>query len=246
MSIFQNFHSENMQKGRLYLIPTPLGESETSSWMGPEYAILLNSIPIYIVEEIRTARRFLRKAGFTGSIDNLIFRELNEHTLEADITGYLDETTAGHDIGLLSEAGLPCVADPGNLVVRQAHRLGIRVIPLVGPSSIMLALMASGLNGQHFTFHGYLPVKPVERASAIKRIEKESLQTGTSQIFIETPYRNLSLLESLIKICLPDTYLCIATDISQEGEIIRTLTMSEWKKEKPDLHKRPAVFILGR
>jgi 16S rRNA (cytidine1402-2'-O)-methyltransferase len=246
MSIFQNFHSEKMQKGRLYLIPTPLGESETSSWMGQEYAILLNSIHIYIVEEIRTARRFLRKAGFRGSIDNLIFRELNEHTPEADIASYLDETTAGHDIGLLSEAGLPCVADPGNLVVRQAHRYGIKVIPLVGPSSIMLALMASGLNGQHFTFHGYLPVKPAERATAIKRIEKECLHSGTSQIFIETPYRNLSLLESLIKTCLPDTYLCIASDISQEGEIIRTLPMSEWKKEKPDLHKRPAVFILGR
>lgn len=235
-----------MSKGRLFLIPTPLGENERSSWLNEEYSLLLNSINIYIVEEIRTARRFLRKAGFSGSIDNLTFRELNEHTLPIDIEGYLNEAMKGSDIGLLSEAGLPCIADPGNLVVRQAHRQNIRVVPLVGPSSLMLALMASGLNGQHFTFQGYLPVKPNERTATIKKLEKECLQSGVAQVFIETPYRNLSLLESLIKTCLPDTYLCIAADISQEGEMIRTLSIGDWKKEKPDLHKKPAVFILGR
>lgn len=234
-----------MERGKLYLIPTPLGETSHNGWIDAQFTALINSIGIYIVEEIRTARRFLKKAGFQGSIDELVFKELNEHTQASEINGYLNETLKGADIGLLSEAGVPCIADPGNLVVMQAHKLGTKVIPLIGPSSITMALMASGLNGQQFSFHGYLPVKPHDRISAIRRLEKESFNGHRAQVFIETPYRNNSMFESLTKNCLPDTYLCIATDINQEGEFIRTLTIREWKLNPPDIQKRPTVYIIS-
>jgi 16S rRNA (cytidine1402-2'-O)-methyltransferase len=151
----------------------------------------------------------------------------------------------GHHVGLLSEAGLPCIADPGNIVVRLAHRKGIRVIPLTGPSSIMLALMASGLNGQNFVFHGYLPVKPDERAKALRDLENAVSKGNQTQIFIETPYRNLQMLESIVKTCHPSLTLCIAADLTLETEWIRSMPLNEWKRQKPELHKRPAVFLIG-
>ena len=234
-----------MKKGNLYLIPTPLGETGFEAGI-PAYNLqILKQINTFIVEELRTARRFLRKAGYTNDFEAVNFYLLNEHTPDNEAVTMLENATAGENIGLLSEAGLPCIADPGNIVVRLAHRKGIRVIPLTGPSSIMLALMASGLNGQNFVFHGYLPVKPDERTRAIRELEQAATKGNQTQIFIETPYRNMAMLESILKSCHPSLILCVAADLTLETEWIRSMTVQEWKKEKPELHKRPVVFLLG-
>jgi 16S rRNA (cytidine1402-2'-O)-methyltransferase len=234
-----------MNKGILYLIPTPLGETGFEKGLPAYNMQILHRIDTFIVEEIRTARRFLRKAGYTRDFELVTFYLLNEHTPDNEVTTMLEKAMAGHHIGLLSEAGLPCIADPGNIAVRLAHRKGIRVIPLTGPSSIMLALMASGLNGQNFVFHGYLPVKPDERTKALRDLENAASRNSQTQIFIETPYRNLQMLESIVKSCHPSLTLCIAVDLTLETEWIRSMPLSEWKRQKPDLHKRPAVFLLG-
>jgi len=231
--------------GNLYLIPTPLGETGFEIGLPAYNMQILDHIEIFIVEELRTARRFLRKAGYTKDFETVTFYLLNEHTPDVEAASMLELSLAGKNIGLLSEAGLPCVADPGNIVVRLAHRKGIRVVPLIGPSSIMLALMASGLNGQNFAFHGYLPVKPDERSRALRELDHAATKSNQTQIFIETPYRNLQMLESIIKTCHPSLRLCIAVDLTLETEWIRSIPVSEWKKQKPDLHKRPAVFLLG-
>jgi 16S rRNA (cytidine1402-2'-O)-methyltransferase len=234
-----------VQHGILYLIPTPLGECELQQCL-PVYNIeLLNSVDIFIVEELRTARRFLRKAGIQKRIDEITFLELNEHTETIETKHYLDEAFHGKNIGLLSEAGIPCVADPGSVIVKLAHESGIQVKPLNGPSSIMLALMASGLNGQQFIFHGYLPVKVDQRKKALRILEQDALQTGKTHIFIETPYRNNAMLQTIVDTCHPDTKLSIAADLTLETEFIRTATTSKWKKNTPDLNKRPAVFLIG-
>jgi 16S rRNA (cytidine1402-2'-O)-methyltransferase len=234
-----------MTKGNLYLIPTPLGDSGFEAGM-PAYNLqILQEINTFIVEELRTARRFLRKAGYTKDFESVTFYLLNEHTPDNEAVTMLEKAVAGQHIGLISEAGLPCIADPGNIAVRLAHRKGIRVIPLTGPSSIMLALMASGLNGQNFVFHGYLPVKPDERSKALRELEHAASKGNQAQIFIETPYRNLQMLESIIKTCHPSLMLCIAADLTLETEWIRSMPLNEWKKLKPELHKRPAVFLLG-
>jgi 16S rRNA (cytidine1402-2'-O)-methyltransferase len=234
-----------MIKGILYLIPTPLGETGFETGL-PAYNLqILDHIDIFVIEELRTARRFLRKAGYTRDFEAVTFYLLNEHTPDEEAAGMLELSMAGRNIGLLSEAGLPCIADPGNIVVRLAHRKGIRVVPLIGPSSIMLALMASGLNGQNFAFHGYLPVKPDERSRALRELDHAATKNNQTQIFIETPYRNLQMLESITKTCHPSLRLCIAVDLTLETEWIRSISVSEWKKQKPDLHKRPAVFLLG-
>jgi len=234
-----------MIKGNLYLIPTPLGETGFDAGM-PAYNLqILHNIDTFIVEELRTARRFLRKAGYDKDFETVTFYLLNEHTPDNEAAGMLEKSMGGKHIGLLSEAGLPCIADPGNIVARLAHRKGIRVIPLTGPSSIMLALMASGLNGQNFVFHGYLPVKPDERTKALRELEYAASKGNQTQIFIETPYRNLQMLESIVKTCHPSLTLCIAVDLTLVTEWIRSLPLSEWKKQKPELHKRPAVFLLG-
>jgi len=234
-----------MINGNLYLIPTPLGETGFDKGM-PAYNLqILQKIDTFIVEELRTARRFLRKAGYTKDFETVTFYLLNEHTPEDEASGMLENASKGHHLGLLSEAGLPCIADPGNIVVRLAHRKGIRVIPLTGPSSIMLALMASGLNGQNFVFHGYLPVKPDERTKALRELENSASRNNQTQIFIETPYRNLQMLESIIKTCHTSLTLCIAVDLTLETEWIRSMPLNEWKRQKPELHKRPAVFLLG-
>jgi 16S rRNA (cytidine1402-2'-O)-methyltransferase len=234
-----------MTKGNLYLIPTPLGETGFEASL-PAYNLqILQTIDVFIVEELRTARRFLRKAGYTKDFENVEFYLLNEHTPDNEALTMLEKAGSGQNIGLLSEAGLPCIADPGNIVVRLAHQKGIRVIPLTGPSSIMMALMASGFNGQNFVFHGYLPVKPEERAKALRELEQAQARHNQTQIFIETPYRNIAMLESIVKTCHPSLMLCIAVDLTLTTEWIRSLAISEWKKQKPDLHKRPAVFLLG-
>lgn len=237
--------TSHMNKGNLYLIPTPLGETGLETGL-PAYNLqVLQQIDTFIVEELRTARRFLRKAGYAKDFENVTFYLLNEHTPDEEAGGMLENALNGKLIGLLSEAGLPCIADPGNIIVRLAHRKGIRVVPLTGPSSIMLALMASGLNGQNFVFHGYLPVKPDERLKSLRDLEHAASKGKQTQIFIETPYRNMAMLESIVKTCHPSLTLCIAADLTLETEWIRSMPVSEWKRQRPELHKRPAVFLLG-
>lgn len=199
------------------------------------------------MEELRTARRFLKKARYPYPIDETEFFILNEHTTHGEIGGYLDAIERGDNIGLLSEAGLPCVADPGAMIVRVAQRRGIEVVPLVGPSSLMLALMASGLNGQSFAFNGYLPVDKSQRASAIRRLEERARRERQTQLFIEAPYRNNQLLEALCTVLQPDTDICVACDLTLPSQYIRTLPAKQWQKEreKTNLHKRNTVFLIG-
>lgn len=235
-----------MNKGNLYLIPTPLGDTGFNSALPAFNHAIIQNIETFIVEELRTARRFLRKAGYTKDFENVTFHLLNEQTPDIEAANMLDNVLSGKNVGLLSEAGLPCIADPGNIVVQLAHKKGIRVIPLTGPSSILLALMASGLNGQNFTFHGYLPVKPDERTKVLRDLEREIGKKGQTQIFIETPYRNQQMLDGIIKACSPSVMLCIAVDLTLDSEWIRCLTLQQWKKQSTDIHKKPAVFLLGR
>jgi 16S rRNA (cytidine1402-2'-O)-methyltransferase len=233
-----------MQKGKLYLIPSTIGESPVDMVIPAYNMQIINKIDIYIVEEIRTARRFLKKAGLIKPIDELSFFVLNEHSKPEEIDKYLDAIQKGENIGLLSEAGVPCIADPGADIVRIAQQKNIEVIPLVGPSSILLALMASGFNGQQFAFLGYLPVDKNLRVNKIKEIEKNVYQKNETQIFIETPYRNNQLIESLLQSCRSETLLCIATDITLETAFIKTRTIAAWKKSVPDFHKKTTVFLL--
>lgn len=233
--------------GRLILFPVPIGADEISVSL-PSYNLqLLAGCHTFIVEELRTARRFLKHAGYPHAIDDTVFHLLNEHTSPDQITHYLDAIGKGEDVGLLSEAGLPCVADPGAMVTRMAQRRGIEIVPLVGPSSLMLALMASGLNGQSFAFQGYLPVDRQRRVSAVRALEQSALRTGQTQIFIEAPYRNNQMLASLAESCHPDTLICVACDLTLATQTVRTLPASQWRKEKEkiNLHKRNTVFLIG-
>lgn len=231
-------------KGKLYLIPSPLGDNQPSEVLPEMVFETIGRIRTYVVEEVRTARRFLSRAGLKGKIDTLEFYELNEHTSSEQIEGYLGLFERGEDIGLISEAGLPAVADPGAQLVALCHKRGIEVIPLVGPSSLMLALMASGLNGQSFAFCGYIPAKSDERKSRLKVLEKVSSQLNQTQIIIETPYRNDSLLADILSVCNPSTRLCIAADITLPTAYIRTASIGDWKKNVPTIGKRPCVFLL--
>lgn len=236
---------KNIQtKASLYLIPSSLGGENTEDILPAGHTRLLNSLDVFIVENLRTARRFLRSAGFTGNFDDITFHLLNKHTSRVELSGFLKDAISGKNVGLLSEAGCPCIADPGQEVVRQAHMLGIRVVPLVGPSSILLALMASGFNGQRFAFHGYLPVQGPDRARALRDLEKLSYQEDQTQIFMETPFRNDQMLESILSNCRGETMLCIACDITKEDEFINTKSVAAWKKEKPVLHKRTSIFLI--
>jgi 16S rRNA (cytidine1402-2'-O)-methyltransferase len=233
-----------MKKGKLYLIPSSLG-SETSDHILPVFnQEITKQFSVFIVENIRTARRFLRSTGYVKDFDDVVFHLLDKHSRPEEWTEFLNETEAGKDIGLLSEAGLPCIADPGNVIVRNAHKKGIEITPLVGPSSLMLALMASGFNGQNFCFHGYLPIKSNERKNKIKELENDVYRKDQTQIFIETPYRNLALLESIIKQCKGSSMLCIAFDLTLDTQKIISKTVAQWKKTKIDLHKKPAVFLI--
>lgn len=231
-------------KGKLYLIPSPLGDYDPDVVIPAPTLELLQHIGCYVVEEVRTARRYLSRAGLKGHIQELEFHELNEHTSTAEVERLVALFEDGRDVGLISEAGLPAVADPGSALVALCHRHGIEVVPQVGPSSLMMALMASGLNGQSFTFCGYLPAKTEERRSAIKSIEKTSQSRRQTQIFIETPYRNDAMFSDLLQSCRPSTRICIAADITMPDEFIRTKTVAEWKKENPIIGKRPCVFLM--
>jgi len=233
-------------KGKLYLIPNTLGESSLEEVIPNGNIDKILKIKHFIVEDLRNARRFLSKAGWRGSIEELEFYELNEHSKPRDIIKHLDKAAEGIDIGLLSDAGTPCVADPGADIVAMAHSKGIQVVPLVGPSSILLALMASGFNGQNFTFLGYLPRERGNRERSIKDLEKKIFRLHQTQIFIETPYRNNQMLESLAKSCSPSTRICVATDLSLETETIISQTAEEWKKmyQNIDIHKRNTIFLM--
>ena len=231
-------------KGKLYLIPSPLGDNDPAEVIPAPTLALLQSIKCYVVEEVRTARRYLSRAGLKGRISELDFHELNEHTTQQEVEALASLFDDGQDVGLISEAGLPAVADPGAALVALCHRRGITVVPQVGPSSLMLALMASGLNGQSFAFCGYLPAKTEERRSAVKAIEKTSQAHRQTQIVIETPYRNDALFSDLLQACRPSTRICVAADITLPEAYIRTKTVNEWKKENLIIGKRPCVFLI--
>lgn len=232
-----------MQK--LYLIPSTLGDSPIDHILPGIIHSIINEVDFYIVENERTARRFLLKAGLQKHVNDITFFVLNKYTGIADTEQFL-QTISKSDFGIISEAGVPCIADPGAEIVKMAHEKDIRVVPLVGPSSILMTMMASGLNGQNFAFVGYLPVKSSARLSRIRQLEKRSHLENQSQIFIETPYRNNQLLKAILEGCHPGTKLCIGVDISLDSEKIETRTVGEWKIKRPDLHKRPAVFIIHR
>lgn len=233
-----------MAEGKLYLIPTLIGDGVASDVLPEGTLRLLPQINHFIVEEIRTARRFLRKAGVTRSLDELSFEVFNEHSGKADIEHLLLPAINGMDIGLLSEAGTPCIADPGSEIVEMAHQKGIKAIPLTGPSSILLALMASGFNGQNFAFIGYLPIDRIERAKKIKEIERFARDRNQTQIFIETPYRNIQMFDAILQNCQEETRLCIATDITGVNGFVYTKSIREWRNLKPDIHKKPTVFLI--
>ncbi len=233
-----------MNKGKLYLIPTPLGDNDPAEVLPGCVMEKACSLRVFVVEETRTARRFLSRYGLKGRIGELEFHELNEHSSAADIEALGALFDSGEDVGLLSEAGLPAVADPGAELVALCHRRGIEVVPLVGPSSLMLALMASGLNGQSFAFCGYVPAKTEERRSALKALEKQSAAARRSQIIIETPYRNDSLLADMLQTLAPRTRLCIAADITLPSQYIRTDSIAGWRGHVPVIGKRPCVFII--
>lgn len=233
-------------KGVLYLVPNTLGNPDTAETIPEGIKGKVNDISLFIVENLRNARRYLKSLNREIHIDSLTFFELNEHTPVEVIPSFLDRVEKGMDAAIISEAGVPGVADPGAAVVRVAHEKGIRVVPLTGPSSILLALMASGLNGQLFCFHGYLPVKKPDRIRKIREIEQTAVRKGETQLFIEAPYRNDALLSDILETCHPSTLLCIAADITMESEFIFTKTTGAWKKKKPVLHKRPVLFLIGR
>ena len=230
-------------KGTLYLIPSPLGENEPREVLPEAVLERARQLKTFVVEEVRTARRYLSKAGLKGHIEELRFFTLNEHTRPEEVEELLAIFDEG-DAGLITEAGLPAVADPGAQLVALCHRHGIKVVPLVGPSSLMLALMASGLDGQSFAFAGYLPAKTEERRRAIHAVEKRSAELRQTQIFIETPYRNDALMKDLVEACRPTTRICIAADITLPDETILTKTAAEWRKALPAIGKRPCVFLL--
>ena len=232
------------EKGKLYLIPSPLGDNDPAEVIPQPVLDSLRGFRTFVVEEIRTARRYLSKAGLKGTIGELEFHELNEHTEQSTVEGYLKLFDNGNDVALISEAGLPAVADPGAQLVALAHRHGIEVVPTVGPSSLMMSLMASGLNGQSFAFCGYIPAKTEDRKSKLKLLEKISGQLKQTQIIIETPYRNDSLFKDILSTCSPSTRLCVAANITMPDAFIKTKTVSQWKKENLIIGKRPCVFLI--
>ena len=234
--------------GTLYMIPCPIAdEGDPWSVLPAANREVMASLDYFIVENVRSARRFLSRAGIGRPIDTLEFRELNEHTAAGrEVEELIEPLLKGRSAGVISEAGVPGVADPGAWVVALCHRRGIRVVPLVGPSSILRAVMASGLNGQSFAFNGYLPVKPPERARALRQLEHRARAERQSQLFIEAPYRNQKLLEQVLQVCQPDTLLTVAVDITAPDEWIRTRSVADWRRTRlPDLQKRPCLFIVG-
>lgn len=228
----------------LYLLPVTLGDTAIEKVLPAYNKDIIVGIKHFIVEDVRSARRFLKKVEAQINIDELAFYPLNKHTSPEAISGYLKPLMEGNPMGVISEAGCPAVADPGADVVAIAQRKGLKVVPLVGPSSIILSVMGSGFNGQSFAFHGYLPIEPGERTKRLKELEARIYGEHQTQLFIETPYRNNKMMEEILKTCRPQTKLCIAADITCEGEYIRTKTVREWKGDLPDLNKIPCIFLL--
>lgn len=235
---------QNRNTGKVYLIPSTLGDIAPLEVLPISIKQAVEKIDHYVVENEKTARNFIKKISPRKLQPSLKISVLNKFTEAQEIPSFLDPCVQGFDLGILSEAGCPGIADPGAAVVSIAHEKNIQVVPLVGPSSILLALMASGMNGQHFAFNGYLPIDNGERKKYIKRLERKSKETNQSQIFIETPYRNDKMLEELIKSLAPTTRICVAADITLPTEFIKTKTAQNWKNEQVDLHKRPAIFII--
>lgn len=234
------------QHGKLYLIPTGLGENPVWDVLPLAIEKIIEFTDDYIVENEKTARRFIKQIHPEKSQSSLHLKVLNKYTEDLEKVAFLDACKAGKSMGLLSEAGCPAIADPGSDIVRLAHHYKIQVVPLVGPSSIILALMGSGMNGQSFAFNGYLPIDKQERKTELKRLEKVSYELNQSQLFIETPYRNNKMLEDLCSILMPQTRICVACDLTLATEYIKTYTAKDWQHIKVDLHKRPAIFILHK
>lgn len=228
----------------LFLIPVMLGETSVERVLPTYNKDIIIEIKYFIVENIRSARRFLKKVDSNIIIDDLTFYELNKHTRSEQIESYLDPLSKGFSIGIISEAGCPAVADPGSDIVAIAQKKNYKVVPLVGPSSILLSLMASGFNGQSFAFQGYLPVDSSDRIKKIKQLEHFIHHDHQTQIFIETPYRNQKLVEDIIKNCAPSSKLCIAMNITCENEYIKTLPVKQWSKQLPDMAKQLCIFLL--
>ncbi len=232
-----------MLPGKIYLIPSFLGE-DNPSIIPQQVKDVVNDLNEFIVEDLRTARRYLRAIGYTKNFDTEVtLHELDKHATKQDCNVLLQNVLRGKNCGLISEAGNPCIADPGNEIVAFAHKKNIEVIALVGPSSILLALIASGFNGQQFSFNGYLPIKEPDRSRKIKHLE--GISRGTTQIFMETPFRNQKLLDELLKTCADTTHLCIACDLTLSTQFIKTKTIKEWKQQKPELNKRYCIFLMG-
>ncbi|KPK86289.1 MAG: hypothetical protein AMS27_05460 [Bacteroides sp. SM23_62_1] len=232
-------------KATLYLIPVPISDNPSRQVHSDEVTVVMKKIDVFIVENVNTARKHLRRAGIESDHDKPEFLVLDEHTPSGDLNALLNPLMEGRDVGLMSEAGMPAIADPGEELILLAHRAGCRVIPLAGPSSIIMALAASGLNGQNFAFNGYLPIKKTDRIKAIRKLEEKVYREKQTQIFMETPYRNMAMLGDLMQSCRRHTLLCIATNISGGKEQILTKTIGEWKASLPDIHKKPSIFILG-
>jgi 16S rRNA (cytidine1402-2'-O)-methyltransferase len=233
-----------MPYGTLFLIPVPLADGTSAKSFTPYLVDTINSIKEYIVENEKTARKFLKEAGLKTPQSELIIHDYGKYNRDLTHADFFKGLQAGNDVGLMSEAGCPAVADPGAEIVEKAHRMGIKVVPLVGPSSILLALMASGFNGQSFTFHGYLPIDKVLRSKKIKELEGLAERNNQTQLFIETPFRNNAMLEEILKTAHPQTRLCIACDLTSATELVQTKSIAEWQKKVPDLHKRPAIFLI--
>jgi len=234
-----------MPYGTLFLIPVPLADNAAAKTFTPYLVDTINGIKEYIVENEKTARRFLKEAGLRTPQSELVIHDYGKHKRE-NIKDFFKGLFKGIDVGLMSEAGCPGIADPGADIVAEAHRLGIKVVPLVGPSSILLALMASGFNGQSFAFQGYLPIDKAQRSKKIKELESFAVRFDQTQLFIETPFRNNSLLEEILKSAQAKTRLCIACDLTADDEMVQTKTIAEWQKQTPDLHKKPTIFLIAR
>ena len=230
--------------GVLYLIPTPLGENPPLEVLPLTVKKIIEDQNHFIIENEKAARRFIKKIAPNKNQDQLILYPLNKFITQEETETYLDQCEAGISMGLFSDAGCPGIADPGSVIVAKAHRLGIQVKPIVGPSSLILAMMSSGMNGQNFAFNGYLPIEKKKRRQAIIKFEKKAIKDNQAQLFIETPYRSDSLLNELLKVLLSNTLLCVGCDLSLKNEYIKTLTISQWKNEKANLNKRPCIFII--
>ena len=246
MEAVKSEEKETKNKATLYLIPVTLGDTPIETVLPPYNKSIVAHLTYFAVENVRSARRFLKKICPEIDIDSLTFYELSEHTDVKDISECLVPLKKGHSMGVISEAGCPAVADPGSDLVSLAHKSELKVVPLAGPSSIIMALMASGFSGQNFAFNGYLPAKSNEREARIRQLENRCYKEKQTQVFIETPYRNEQMFESLIKTCRAETLLCIASNITCENECIATKTVFQWKKSaKPNLHKIPTIFLIS-